>query len=84
MTRFRWALERQQTGDPPTFLGFLKMDLVDRGWLQKPYGQQVNRCLRLVPKDNVFHNVGTKQEYLDWVDLEAEEGQRLLDAQAAV
>jgi hypothetical protein len=72
-TRYLWAQKRRQSGDPLTFLGFLKMDLVDRGWFQPAHGQQVNKCLALVPPENLYRNVGTLEDYYAWIDDQVEE-----------
>ncbi len=56
-------LARGQPGDPRTFEDFLTVDDRDRGIGQPPEGQQVNRCLALVPWDHLLPNDGTEEVF---------------------
>lgn len=60
-------LSRGQAGDPNEFERFLAIDDRDRGIGEPPHGQQVDRTLALVPWENIYNNVGTLEEYWDWI-----------------
>lgn len=64
-TRF---LARAQAGDPRRFEEFLAVDDRDRGIGQPPEGQQVDRCLALVPWPNLLQNDGTAEVFTQRID----------------
>lgn len=66
--RFERFLKRRQAGDGDSMSAFLEMDDRDRGLGQPPEGQQVDRCLALVPWENVYLNAGTLEEYTRWIN----------------
>lgn len=66
MTRAARFLNRERMGDPPTLEGFLQADDRDRGVGEPPDGQQVDRCLAQVMLENLYNNVGTPEEFVEW------------------
>lgn len=66
--RFRRAVARGKPSDPVAFEDWLTMDDRDRGLGEPPEGQQVDRCLALVPHENVFNNAGTPVGLEAWTD----------------
>lgn len=65
--RFRRFIGRRQDGDSDALSAFLEIDDRDRGVGQPSDGQQVERCLALVRPENLYHNVGTLDEFRDWL-----------------
>jgi dephospho-CoA kinase len=66
--RFARIAKRGQIEDRAELESFLAMDDRDRGIGQPPEGQQVDRCLAMVPWENLYDNEGPIQEYLAWID----------------
>jgi len=70
--RFEWAKKRLQSGDPLTEEGFRRMDEIDLGGPSQPeHGQQVARCLGMVPPENVYDNAKSLEAYHGWIDGQA-------------
>ncbi|HSD12620.1 MAG TPA: hypothetical protein VLC10_03610, partial [Patescibacteria group bacterium] len=66
--RYGRAAGRGQVEDKYDLQKFLEMDDRDRGIGQPEDGQQVDRCLALVPHANVYNNAGTLEDYHAWID----------------
>ncbi len=60
--------KRGQVEDRAEIEKFLAMDDVDRGIGQPQDGQQVDRCMAMVPHDRIYNNAGTLEEYRAWID----------------
>ncbi len=61
--------KRGQVEDRAELEKFLAMDDADRGLGQPPDGQQVDRCMAMVPHANLYNNAGTLDEYRAWIDV---------------
>ncbi len=68
MVRFERISKRGQIEDLPDIAKFLVMDDADRGLDQPADGQQVDRCMALVPHDRLYNNAGTLEAYHAWID----------------
>ncbi len=68
MVRYGRVAGRGQVEDRYDLPKFLEMDDRDRGIGQPEDGQQVDRCLALVPHGNVYVNDGTLEAYHAWID----------------
>jgi dephospho-CoA kinase len=68
MVRFGRVTGRGQVEDRYDLPRFLEMDDRDRGIGQSADGQQVDRCLALVPPENVYNNDSTLEAYHAWID----------------
>lgn len=60
--------KRGQVEDRAELERFLAMDDVDRGLGQPEDGQQVDRCMAMVPRGRICNNAGTLAEYHAWID----------------
>lgn len=61
--RERLFLARNRPGDPTTSEGFRDLDARDRGRGQNAFGQQVDACMALVPRDLWLINDGTLEQW---------------------
>ncbi|HTM68566.1 MAG TPA: hypothetical protein VL426_04655 [Candidatus Binatia bacterium] len=68
MVRYGRVSGRGQVEDKYDLEKFLAMDDRDRGVGEPADGQHVDRCLALVPLENVYNNVGTLADYHAWID----------------
>ena len=55
-TRAKRFLARKRPGDPTTLKGFYELDARDMGLNEPEEGQQVGKCLRLIPKKQTIRN----------------------------
>lgn len=81
LVRFARVSKRGQVEDRAELEQFLVMDDRDRGVGEPSDGQQVDRCMAMVPHGNVYNNAGTLEEYHAWIDafrakIEADSGWR--------
>ncbi|HJV32817.1 MAG TPA: hypothetical protein VJ694_02205 [Patescibacteria group bacterium] len=60
--------KRGQVEDRAELEKFLAMDDADRGLGQPADGQQVDRCMAMVPHANLYNNAGTLDDYRAWID----------------
>lgn len=68
LVRFGRVAGRGQVEDRYKLEEFVAMDDRDRGIGSPPDGQQVDRCLALVPWENLYVNDGTLEAYHAWID----------------
>jgi len=66
--RAQRLISRGRIGDPQTIEQFLDLDDHDRGIGQPWDGQQVDRTLAKVPRENLYNNTGTLEEFHAWID----------------
>jgi len=68
LVRYARVSGRGQVEDRYDLEKFVAMDDRDRGVGEPADGQHVDRCIALVPLENVYNNVGTLAEYHAWID----------------
>lgn len=81
LVRYARVEKRGQVEDRSELEAFLAMDDRDRGIGEPADGQQVDRCIAMVPHDRLYNNAGSLEDYHAWIDafrakIEADSGWR--------